>query len=158
MTKTQNTTEAAKAANVTTKTIRTWCRNGSVSATKVNNRWAINTDSLNTHLAARIARHADRIITFADFAPYKDEAKARDGVMNLLQDGSVVPLVPGLYQVASKSNDNVYLVSAIDQTCDCKAHVRSTGKGFGYCTHLTTVNAIEASKGNARLALTLVAA
>ena len=34
-----NTTEAATKANVTTKTIRTWCRFGAVNATKAHGRW-----------------------------------------------------------------------------------------------------------------------
>jgi hypothetical protein len=46
-----NTTAAAIQANVTTDTIRTWCRIGAVAATKQAGRWIIDTASL----AARIA-------------------------------------------------------------------------------------------------------
>src|SRR3954469_14752295 len=153
MTKTQNTTEAAKAANVTTKTIRTWCRNGSVSATKVNGRWAIDADSLNGHLATRIAREAARIVKHADFTPYKDQAKARDNVYNLLADGALIPLIENVYLVVSKTDENkTYIVNTADQTCDCKGHAN-----WGRCAHRTAANAIEASKGS-RLALALVAA
>lgn len=45
-----NTTAAALQANVTTATIRTWCRVGAVSAVKQAGRWIIDTASL----AARI--------------------------------------------------------------------------------------------------------
>lgn len=46
-----NTTTAATQANVTVATIRTWCRNGVITATKQAGRWIIDTASL----AARIA-------------------------------------------------------------------------------------------------------
>lgn len=46
-----NTTAAATEAHVTVATIRTWCRNGVVTATKTAGRWIIDTASL----AARIA-------------------------------------------------------------------------------------------------------
>lgn len=43
-----NTTAAALQAHVTTATIRAWCRNGVIAATKTAGRWVINTASL-TH-------------------------------------------------------------------------------------------------------------
>lgn len=46
-----NTTAAATQAHVTVATIRTWCRNGVITATKQAGRWIIDTASL----AARIA-------------------------------------------------------------------------------------------------------
>ncbi|CAM5392182.1 hypothetical protein STENM36S_05038 [Streptomyces tendae] len=41
-----NTTAAALQANVTTATIRTWCRRGIIAATKQAGRWIIDTASL----------------------------------------------------------------------------------------------------------------
>lgn len=41
-----NTTAAAAQANVTVATIRTWCRNGVITATKRASRWIIDTASL----------------------------------------------------------------------------------------------------------------
>lgn len=41
-----NTNEAAIKANVTTKTIRTWCRFGAVAATKAHGKWIIDEASL----------------------------------------------------------------------------------------------------------------
>lgn len=46
-----NTTTAATQAGVTVATIRTWCRNGVIAATKRSGRWTIDT----TSLAHRIA-------------------------------------------------------------------------------------------------------
>jgi len=46
-----NTTAAATKANVTVATIRTWCRNGVITATKTAGRWTID----ETSLAHRIA-------------------------------------------------------------------------------------------------------
>lgn len=46
-----NTTTAATEAHVTVATIRTWCRNGVIAATKTAGRWIIDAASL----AARIA-------------------------------------------------------------------------------------------------------
>lgn len=165
MTKTHTTATAAHTAQVSPRTIRRWAAAGKVVAVKTAGHWVIDTASLNTHIAARIAHRADQIITLADFTPFKDKATARDGVMNLLQDGSVIHLTGGLYQVASKTNDNVYLVDTQSQTCDCKGWVRSNEKAqaseeglIAYCSHLTAANAIEASKSNTRPVLTLIAA
>lgn len=156
MTKTHSTATAAQAAQVTPRTIRRWAATGRVSATKTNNRWVIDGASLNTHIATRIARRADQIITLADFTPFKNQADAHDGVMNLLQDGSVIHLTGGLYQVASKTSDNVYLVDCENQTCDCKGWARSDAKAqssekdlVAYCSHLTAANAIRASRVHA---------
>lgn len=52
-----NTTAAALQANVTTATIRTWCRRGVIAATKQAGRWIIDT----TSLAARLAIGSMRI-------------------------------------------------------------------------------------------------
>ncbi|MFB8443616.1 hypothetical protein ACFC7A_31680 [Streptomyces niveus] len=46
-----NTTAAAAEANVTVTTIRTWCRNGAVAATKRAGRWVIDNDSLTRRIA-----------------------------------------------------------------------------------------------------------
>lgn len=46
-----NTTTAAAEAHVTVATIRTWCRNGVVAATKQAGRWIIDTASLATRIA-----------------------------------------------------------------------------------------------------------
>jgi len=154
MTQTHTTATAAQAAQVTPRTIRRWAATGRVSATKVNGAWVIDTDSLNTYLADRIAREAARITKYADFSPYKDQAKARDNVYNLLADGALIPLIESVYLVVSKTDENkTYIVNTADQTCDCKGQTN-----WGRCGHLTAANAIEASKGNTRPALALVAA
>jgi len=46
-----NTTAAATKANVTVATIRTWCRNGVITATKQSSRWNINEASLAHRIA-----------------------------------------------------------------------------------------------------------
>ena len=46
-----NTTAAAIQANVTVATIRTWCKNGVVTATKTAGRWIIDTASLAHRIA-----------------------------------------------------------------------------------------------------------
>jgi hypothetical protein len=146
MTKTHSTATAAHAAQVSPRTIRRWAANGRVSATKVNGRWVIDAASLNTHVAATIA---DR----ADYTAYKDQGKARDNVYNLLADGALIPLIESVYLVVSKTTDGInYIVNTVDQTCDCRSH-----QSRQYCSHLTSANAIEASKSNARTALQLAA-
>lgn len=45
-----NTTEAASQAQVSTVTIRRWCRIGVINAAKIDGRWVIDTDSLNRHI------------------------------------------------------------------------------------------------------------
>ena len=139
---THTTATAAHLAGVTPRTIRRWATAGVVTATRNElGHWLINADSLNTRIATRIATRADRIAAHAALTPFKDQGKASDGLINLLQDGCVIPLIPGLYQVASKTSDVVYLVNTDEQTCDCKGHGR-----HGYCTHLTAANAVEAAK------------
>jgi hypothetical protein len=153
---THTTTEAAKLAGVTTATIREWIRIGAVVATKTSGKWAITADSLTARIqigrdiaVERIARNAARI----DYTPYKDQAKARDNVYNLIADGSIIPLIPGCYLVVSKTTDHLtYIVNTDDQACDCKGQAN-----WGRCSHLTAANAIEAHRGNTRPRLALAA-
>lgn len=46
-----NTTTAATQAHVTTATIRTWCRNGVITATKAAGRWIVDAASLARRIA-----------------------------------------------------------------------------------------------------------
>jgi hypothetical protein len=59
-----NTTTAALQANVTVATIRTWCRNGVIAATKTAGRWVVNAASLahRIAIAAMRTRKATRMI------------------------------------------------------------------------------------------------
>ncbi|MGW0583878.1 hypothetical protein ACWD25_50050 [Streptomyces sp. NPDC002920] len=51
-----NTTAAAIQANVTTATIRTWCRRGAIAAIKQAGRWIIDTASLAHRIAIGVMR------------------------------------------------------------------------------------------------------
>lgn len=156
---THTTATAAHLAKVTTATIREWIRIGAVVARKVAGRWAIDADSLNTRLAlgaelaaARRAARAERIARHADLTPYKDQARAYDKVVQLLEDEALVPAArAGIYTAISSDGTDKYLVDAHLGQCDCKAHQR-----LAYCTHLTAAQAIEAAKP-ARPHLALVA-
>lgn len=128
---TATTTQAATLAQVTPRTIRRWAAAGRVTATKTNNRWAIDTISLSAYVADRIA---DR----ADYSPYADKAKARQNVVDLIETGAVIRLTATVAQVVSKTDARItYVVDTATQTCDCRAHGR-----LSYCSHLTTVNAL----------------
>jgi predicted site-specific integrase-resolvase len=161
MTKTHSTATAAQAAQVSTATIRSWCRTGVVSATKTAGRWTINASSLNARIqigldieTARITRKASTIAALADLSPYKNQKAAAEKVLALLEDGAIVPTSrTGLYQAISSDGTDKYLVDTHEQSCQCRSWL-----GRQYCTHLTAANAIEASKGNTRPALALVAA
>jgi hypothetical protein len=76
-------------------------------------------------------------------AEYKDQTKARENVIDLIELGGLIPQSrDGLYLAVSKSDVKVtYLVDTHEQTCGCKANGR-----LGYCSHLTGANAIEASR------------
>lgn len=144
---TRTSTEAAALAGVSTRTIRRWAANGTVSATKTAGRWVIDADSLH-------ARCADRIAAHADYSPYKDKARAYDKVVQLLEDGALVSTSrTGLYQAVSSDGSDKYLVDTLEQSCQCRSWLGRT-----YCTHLTGANAIEASKGNTLPLLDLAAA
>lgn len=62
------TTAAATQANVTVATIRTWCRNGVITATKTAGRWVIDSVSL----AARVAIGAWKRPTRTEATPVID--------------------------------------------------------------------------------------
>ena len=71
-----NTTAAALEAQVTTATIRTWCRRGVVGAIKVAGRWIIDTASLTRRIAIGATRTRkaaavtlDLNATYADVTP-----------------------------------------------------------------------------------------
>jgi hypothetical protein len=57
-----DTRTAAEAANVTTSTIRTWCRHGVVAAVKIGRRWDIDEASL-THRIALSAKTPSLAVT-----------------------------------------------------------------------------------------------
>lgn len=64
-----NTTTAARTANVTIATIRTWARNGVIAATKTAGRWVIDTASLAGRIeigARRTARRAKTVTLTLD--------------------------------------------------------------------------------------------
>lgn len=154
MTKTHTTAEAATIAQVTPRTIRRWATTGRVVATKTNHGWAINTDSLTEAITARTSRNAARIAKHADLTPYKDKTRAHAKVVQLLEDGALVAGTrPGIYTAISSDGTDKYLVDTHAAHCDCKAHQR-----LQYCTHLTTAQASDASKGATRPMLALVAA
>lgn len=60
-----NTTTAAAQANVTTATIRTWCRIGAVAAVKQAGRWIIDTASLAARIAIGKMKHPAKKIIFS---------------------------------------------------------------------------------------------
>lgn len=146
---TATTTQAATLAQVTPRTIRRWAAAGRVTATKTAGRWVIDTGSL-------YARCADRIADRADLASYKDKAEARDNVIALIETGGIIPQArPGIYLAVSKDPKKAgvtYLIDTHEGTCNCPS-----GLNRGYCSHRTTADAIEASKADSRLTLTLAA-
>jgi hypothetical protein len=150
MTKTHNTATAAHIAQVSTRTIRRWAANGSVSATKTTKGWAIDADSLYT-------RCADRIANRADLSLYKNKSDARDNVIALIETGGIIAQSrDGLYLAVSKDPKKAgvtYLIDTHEGTCSCPSGLKR-----GYCSHRTAADAIEGSKGNVAPLLTLVAA
>jgi hypothetical protein len=155
-----STTTAAQAANVTVATVRSWCRAGVLSAAKISGRWVIDAGSLAARIqigldieVARIARKAGQIAKLADLTPYKNQKAAAEKVLQLLEDGAIVPTSrTGLYSAISSDGTGRYLVDTHEQSCECKANLRLT-----YCSHLTAANAIETSKGAAQPALQIAA-
>jgi hypothetical protein len=59
-----NTTAAALEAHVTVATIRTWCRNGVIAATKRAGRWIIDTASLAHRVAIGAMKRPARPVAF----------------------------------------------------------------------------------------------
>lgn len=60
-----NTTAAAIEANVTAATIRTWCRNGVITATKAAGKWVIDQVSLAARIAIGQLKRRPRPVVFS---------------------------------------------------------------------------------------------
>lgn len=75
-----NTTTAAAKAGVTIPTIRTWCRQGVVTAVKASGRWIVDTASLASRIAIGALRATRRkaatVNATPDYAALADEARA----------------------------------------------------------------------------------
>lgn len=154
------TAQAAKQANVTVATVRGWCRGGAVYAAKVAGKWEIDPASLSARIGialdietARITRKAKVIAALADLTPYKNQKAAGEKVLQLLEDGAIVPTSRiGFYSAVSSDGLSRYLVDTHTGECDC-----ASGLKRGYCGHRTAADAIEASKGTRRPALAIAA-
>jgi len=81
-----NTTTAATEARVTVATIRTWCRNGVITATKQAGRWIIDTASL----AARIAIGAMRARKAKPMTATGTIIQMQDGLFGIRGDATTL--------------------------------------------------------------------
>lgn len=88
-----NAKDAARYAHVTITTIRSWCRNGSVSATKISGRWDIDDNSLTARvrLAAEL-RNARR-------------ARTQTAIRNRIRDAITLPDLSGTPKQAAWAGD-----------------------------------------------------
>lgn len=88
-----NAKDAARYAHVTVTTIRTWCRNGAISATKTSGRWDIDDNSLKVRvrLAAEL-RNARR-------------ARTQAAIRNRIRDAITLPALSGTPKQAAWAGD-----------------------------------------------------
>lgn len=86
MTTTITTAAAALQAGVTVATIRNWCRNGVVAATKRAGRWVIDTTSL-THRIAIAAMRTRKAPAVTEQYPWDDDHPERADLMKLVAAG-----------------------------------------------------------------------
>src|SRR5580765_3822664 len=121
---TQTTTEAAKLAGVTPRTIRTWCSRGAVTASKVDGAWVIDLDSLRHRIALGRQTVAGQLAAFAD--PKAAQVKAEE----LVELGALIPLDACRYLAVSSSGTDGYVVDTLAGSCTCKGYTY-----VGRCVH-----------------------
>jgi hypothetical protein len=139
------TTEAARQADVTPRTIRAWARMGAVAAVKVSGRWVVDTDSLRHRIAVGRRR------VNAQLAQFRDADSARTKALELIEQGAIIPgSRSGLYFAVSTDASHTYFVDAAEGSCTCKGHVYSNR-----CYHAVAAAMLEtgAYARTARLAL-----
>jgi excisionase family DNA binding protein len=120
------TATAAHQAHVTASTIRTWCRNGIITAVKTGRRWAVDAASL----ARRIA--IGRRTVTRQLAAFRDASTAQTKAVELIETGALVPAGRrGQYLAVSTNADDRYLVDTIHGSCTCQGHART-----GHCYHM----------------------
>jgi hypothetical protein len=136
---TTDTATAAHQAHVTPATIRTWCRNGIVTAVKAGRRWAIDTASLLRRIAIGRRTVARQLAAFVN--PDAAQTKA----IELIETGAIVPAGRrGLYLAVSTKADDRYLVDTREGSCTCLGHANT-----GHCYH--QVAAVMVETGTAAL-------
>jgi hypothetical protein len=130
---TTDTATAAHQANVTPRTVRTWCRLGAVAAVKVSGRWVIDTDSLRHRISL------SRRTVAAQLAAFTDARSAQAKAEELLELGALVPLRrPYTYLAVSSKGTGGYVVDTLAGSCTCHGYVYSS-----HCYHLVAAVALE---------------
>jgi hypothetical protein len=133
MTTTQTTTEAARLAGVTPRTIRTWCARGAVTASKVDGAWVIDTASLHRRIA--IGRRTLK----TQLAAFRDARAAFEKALELIEQAAIIPASrPGLYFAVSTDASHTYFVDVFEGSCTCRGHLYS-----GKCYHFTAAVMLE---------------
>jgi hypothetical protein len=130
---TATTTEAAKQAGVTPRTIRTWCQRGAVAATKVDGRWVIDTDSLRHRISL------SRRTVEAQLAAFTDAKSAQAKALELVELGALVATSrPYRYVAVASNGTDGYLVDTLIGSCTCRGYVYTS-----HCYHLVAAVALE---------------
>lgn len=124
MTTTQTTTQAARTADVSPRTIRTWCQRGAVTAAKVGGAWVIDVESLRHRIALGRRSVAKQLAAFAD--PSATQAKAEE----IVELGALIALDRWRYLAVSSSGKDGYVVDTLAGSCTCKGYTYT-----GRCVH-----------------------
>jgi len=138
---TTDTASAARQANVTPRTIRTWARMSAVAAVKAHGRWVIDTDSLRHRISL------GRRTVAAQLAAFTDAKSAQAKAEELIELGALIPLDAWRYLAVSSSGRDGYVVDTLAGTCTCKGYVYT-----GRCFHTVAAVMLE-SRTTAQLAL-----
>lgn len=125
MTTTQTTTEAARHAGVTPRTVRTWCRTGAVAAVKVSGRWVVDVESLRHRVSLSRRTVAAQLAAFAD--PKATQAKAEE----IVELGALIALDRWRYLAVSSSGRDGYVVDTLAGSCTCRGYTYT-----GRCAHM----------------------
>lgn len=121
-----NTTAAAAQANVTTATIRTWCRKGAVAAIKRAGRWIIDTASL-AHRIAIGARHARKQATVLDLSNATIKTRTRPTGETITRVTNMSALLADKLAQIPDAGDRAHAATILDRACIIISDTPDTG-------------------------------
>ncbi len=121
-----NTTAAALQANVTTATIRTWCRNGAVTAIKTAGRWIIDTASL-AHRIAIAAMRTRKAANMLDLSAATIKTRTRPTGETITRVTQISALLADKLNQIEDAGNRAHAATILDRTAIVISDTPDTG-------------------------------
>jgi len=124
-----NTTAAAIEAQVTVATIRTWCRNGVIAATKTAGRWIISAASLTHRIAIGAMKRPARpeATTMLDLTAVTIKPRTRPTGETITRVTGFSPLLADKLNAIADAGDRAHAATVLDQTAIVLSDSPDTG-------------------------------